>query len=89
VSETDVVVFPSPAGVGVTAVTLISFASGRSASRSRTERSTFALYRPYGSISSREQTRVGRDLEDGAERRLLGDLEARGHLRLHGAPFRQ
>ena len=42
-SETDVVVFPSPAGVGVIAVTLISFASGRSASRSMTERSTFAL----------------------------------------------
>ncbi len=38
-----VVVFPSPAGVGVIAVTLISFASGRSASRSMTERSTFAL----------------------------------------------
>ncbi len=51
-SETDVVVFPSPAGVGVIAVTLISFASGRSASRSITERSTFALYRPYGSTSS-------------------------------------
>ena len=43
VSETDVVVFPSPAGVGVIAVTLISFASGRSESRSSTERSTFAL----------------------------------------------
>ena len=43
VSETDVVVFPSPAGVGVIAVTLISLASGRSASRSRIDRSTFAL----------------------------------------------
>ena len=43
VSETDDVVFPSPAGVGVIAVTLISFASGRPASRSSTERSTFAL----------------------------------------------
>src|SRR5262245_65319167 len=30
----------------------MSFASGRSASRSMTERSTLALYRPYGSTSS-------------------------------------
>ena len=42
-SETDVVVFPSPAGVGVIAVTLTIFPSGRSARRSRIERSTFAL----------------------------------------------
>ena len=43
VSDTEVVVLPSPAGVGVSAVTLTIFASGRSASRSRIERSTFAL----------------------------------------------
>ena len=42
-SETDVVVFPSPAFVGVIAVTSMSFPSGRSASRSSTERSIFAL----------------------------------------------
>ena len=42
-SDTDVVVLPSPAFVGVIAVTLISFPSGRSASRSRTPRSIFAL----------------------------------------------
>ena len=46
VSETDVVVFPSPALVGVIAVTQTSFPSGRSASRSSTERSIFALWRP-------------------------------------------
>jgi hypothetical protein len=46
VSETDVVVFPSPAFVGVTAVTSISFASGFAASRSRTERAILALKRP-------------------------------------------
>ena len=43
VSDTDVVVFPSPAFVGVIAVTSISFASGRPASRSSTPRSIFAL----------------------------------------------
>ena len=43
VSETAVVVLPSPAFVGVIAVTLMSFASGRPASRSSTDRSTFAL----------------------------------------------
>ena len=46
VSETEVVVFPSPAFVGVIAVTQTSFASGRWASRSITDRSTFALYLP-------------------------------------------
>ena len=50
-SDTDVVVLPSPAGVGVIAVTLISFAEGLSASRSMIARSTFALVRPYGSSS--------------------------------------
>ncbi len=51
-SETDVVVLPSPAFVGVIAVVMISFPSGRSARRSRIERSTFARYRPKGSSSS-------------------------------------
>src|SRR3954471_3781968 len=52
VKDTDVVDLPSPAFVGVIAVTLISFPSGRSARRSRTDSETFALYFPYGSISS-------------------------------------
>src|SRR5690348_123396 len=52
VTDTDVVVLPSPAFVGVIAVTLISFPSGRSARRSSTSSETFALYLPYGSISS-------------------------------------
>src|SRR5690348_3037979 len=52
VTETEVVVLPSPAFVGVIAVTLISFPSGRSARRSSTSSETFALYLPYGSISS-------------------------------------
>ncbi len=46
VSDTAVVVLPSPNFVGVIAVTQTSFASGRPASRSRTERETFALYLP-------------------------------------------
>ena len=43
VSETEVVVLPSPAFVGVIAVTSISFPSGCRASRSSTPRSIFAL----------------------------------------------
>ena len=44
---TDVVVLPSPAFVGVMAVTMIILPSGRSFSRSRTRAaSTFAIERP-------------------------------------------
>jgi hypothetical protein len=52
VSETDVVVLPSPAFVGVMAVVITSFPSGRAASRSRIVGDTFARNRPYGSSSS-------------------------------------
>ena len=41
VSEIEVVVFPSPAFVGVMAVVMISFPSGRSRRRSSTDRPTF------------------------------------------------
>src|SRR5512144_173301 len=91
VSETDVVVFPSPAGVGVIAVTLISFASGRSASRSMTDRSTFALYRPYGSTSSCSRpsssamSPIGRSVADCAISRLEGMVVLIGVLSVaHG-----
>ena len=50
-SETAVTVFPSPALVGVIAVTLISLPSSTSRRRSSTVRSTFAFVRPYGSTS--------------------------------------
>ena len=43
VSETEVVVFPSPAFVGVIAVTHMIFPSAVSRSRSSTPRSTFAF----------------------------------------------
>ena len=43
VSETDVVVLPSPAFVGVIAVTQMILPSGVSFSRSSTESRTFAL----------------------------------------------
>ncbi len=43
VSDTDVVVLPSPAFVGVIAETQTSFASCVPASRSTTDRSTLAL----------------------------------------------
>ena len=51
-SPTVVVVFPSPAGVGVMAVTSTSFPSGLSLTRSHTEGVTLALYFPYSSSSS-------------------------------------
>ena len=51
-SETAVTVFPSPALVGVIAVTEISLPSSTSCRRSSTERSIFAFVRPYGSTSS-------------------------------------
>ena len=47
---TDVVVLPSPAGVGVIAVTRISFPSGLSAISFRSLLSILALYLPYCSI---------------------------------------
>ena len=46
VSETDVVVLPSPALVGVIAVVMTSLPSGRSASRSRIDSDTFARVEP-------------------------------------------
>ena len=57
---------------------LTSFASGRSASRSMTERSIFALCRPYGSISSSRSSsssamsRIGRSVAAWAISRLEG-----------------
>jgi hypothetical protein len=46
VRDTEVVVFPSPAFVGVIAVTQMSLPSGTSFSRSRTSSETLALYLP-------------------------------------------
>jgi len=43
VKPTEVVVLPSPAGVGVIAVTRISLPSGRSDKDSKNSRETFAL----------------------------------------------
>ena len=52
VRETEVVVLPSPAFVGVIAVTQIELSvGGVRAAGSRTERSIFAFVRPYGSTS--------------------------------------
>ena len=46
-----VVVFPSPSGVGVIAVTTTYFAFGRSASSSMAFRSILATCSPWGSVS--------------------------------------
>ena len=51
-SPTVVVVFPSPSGVGVIAVTSMYFPRGRSPIRDSTSRCTFALVRPWGMRSS-------------------------------------
>ena len=50
-----VTVFPSPAGVGVIAVTTTSFPSFLSLSFSRLARGTFAMYLPYIWISSSDR----------------------------------
>ena len=55
---TVVVVLPSPAGVGLIAVTNTSLASSRSGSEPSQPRSIFALSRPYGLRATSEQTGV-------------------------------
>ena len=76
VSETDVVVLPSPAFVGVIAETHTILASGAPARRSIAPRLTFALYFPYRSTSSssrpisRAMSRIGRRVASWAISRL-------------------
>ena len=74
-----VVVLPSPSGVGVMAVTMISRPFGWSARRSRMSSLTLALYGPYDSSSSGRMPELGRDVGDRPQVRALGDLEAAGH----------
>ena len=73
-SETAVVVLPSPDFVGVIAVTQTSFASGRELRRSSTERLIFALYCPSADLA-RLEPGGGRDLADRAKGRGLRDLQ--------------
>src|SRR4249919_2708460 len=76
VSDTDVVVLPSPAFVGVMAETHTIFAFGASARRSIAPRLTLALYLPYRSTSSssrpisRAMSRIGRRVASWAISRL-------------------
>ena len=65
VRATAVVVLPSPAFVGVTAVTAISFPLPCVASRSRTDRSIFALSRPKSSTSAGSRSRLAASSEIG------------------------
>ena len=58
VSPIVVVVLPSPAGVGVIAVTRIRSPSGPSFRASIAARVTLAFVRPYGSISSAPRSRL-------------------------------
>ena len=77
VSETDVVVLPSPALVGVIADTHTILASGAPDMRSITPRSILALYLPYRSTSSssrpisRATSMIGRRTASCAISRLL------------------
>src|SRR3954452_15739501 len=76
VSDTDVVVLPSPAFVGVMAETHTILAFGASARRSIAPRLTLALYFPYRSTSSssrpisRAMSRIGRRVASWAISRL-------------------
>ena len=73
-SPTVVVVLPSPAGVGVIAVTRTSLPSGRFVSF-RKRLSILALYLPYCSIYAPSITAGVRNIRDGKGLRLLGDLD--------------
>ena len=81
VSETEVVVLPSPAFVGVMAVTQTSLASGRRAEALQDAQVDLRLVRAVEVVLVRLEAELLGDLGDGAEARLLGDLEAGGHLR--------
>ena len=87
VSETDVVVFPSPAFVGVIAVTQTSFPSGESASRSSDAQVDLGLVAAVRLDLVGEQPGGRGDLADRPQRGVLGDLERGRHRRGHGAPF--
>src|SRR5204862_2180507 len=75
--DTDVVVLPSPALVGVIAETQMTLASGASDRRSITSRLILALYLPYRSTSSssmpisRATSMIGRSTASCAISRLL------------------
>ena len=83
VSDTDVVVLPSPAFVGVIAVTLISFASGAAGEPVEDAEVDLRLVAAVGLDLVGEEPGGLRDLGDGPELRLLGDLERRRHVRGH------
>ena len=78
VRDTDVVVLPSPALVGVMAETQTTLALGASFSRSITPRSILALYLPYRSTSS-SSSPASRAMSMIGRRTLLCDLEAALH----------
>ena len=80
-APTVTVDFPSPAGVGLMPVTRTSRPfGGRAATASGV---IFALYRPYGRISSGPRPDLGGDVGDGAQLGGLGDLDVGGKLGRH------
>src|SRR5437016_12868485 len=80
------VVLPSPAGVGVIAVSTTSMPSGPALRARRAGSSTLALSRPYGSHSSaaspssRAMSAIGR-VEIGIRHDLLEPVRQGNHLR--------
>ena len=79
-SPAVVVVLPSPAGVGLIAVTRISFPSGPSFRREKSPSLSFALKRPYGSSSS-SRTPSSRAISAmGLSLCLLGNFNIRKHF---------
>ena len=84
-SETEVVVFPSPAFVGVIAVTQISFPSSGLAEPVEDAKVDFRLGAAVRLDFVQDQAGGGGDLLDRPEDRGLRDLETRRHLRPHQA----
>ena len=85
VSETEVVVFPSPAFVGVIAVVQISLASGLVPQPVEDRGVDLGLVRPVQVELLRLEPELARELRDRAERRRLGDLQAADHASLPGS----
>ena len=87
VRETDVVVLPSPAWVGVIAVTLIELAVRPVGEPVEHGQVDLRLVAAVQLDLVRLEARRCRDLGDGSQGGLLGDLEGRRHRRGHAHPF--
>ena len=87
VSETEVVVLPSPAFVGVIAVTSMSLPSGWSAQAVEDGERDLGLVAAVRVVLVLGEAEGLGDLGDRTKLSLLGDLEAGRHLRGHTVSF--